>query len=71
MLTGQNDFSHSVLSASTLDALKEFYTERDTHAEKFARLATDAEQQNDEQKLLDMDAFVEDWNESQFWVSAN
>lgn len=37
------------------------------HADKFEKLKAAAEEQHDGQ-ALSMDAFVEDWNESQFWV---
>lgn len=59
-----------MLSASTLDALKQFYSERDARAEQFARLKQQAEEQHaaGQQQQLSMEAFTEDWNESQFWV---
>ncbi|KAI1249860.1 hypothetical protein MGN70_009476 [Eutypa lata] len=57
------------LSSHALGALKEFYAERDSHADKFARLKEAAEQNAAEGKPLSMDAFTEDWNESQFWYS--
>ncbi|KAK4228187.1 putative N6-adenine methyltransferase-domain-containing protein [Podospora fimiseda] len=65
------------LSSSALDALKQFYAERDARAEHFAKLHQKAEelheaatsQDDSEPKLLSMDAFTEDWNESQFWYS--
>lgn len=63
------------LPASTLDALKEFYAERDARAEEFKKLKVQAEaihaaidKVEVEVKPLSMDAFTEDWNESQFWV---
>ena len=63
-------FPHSVLSSSALDALKEFYAERDARAEQFAKLQQKAEEQHAAagQQKLSMEAFTEDWNESQFWV---
>jgi hypothetical protein len=54
------------LSAGALDALKEFYGERDTRQKQFEDLKTQAE--NDFEGKLSMDAFTEDWNASQFWV---
>lgn len=58
--------SSSTLSAGALDALKEFYHERDVHVEKFEKLKTQA----DAVEILSMrDMFKEDWQESQFWVS--
>lgn len=62
-----------MLSASTLDALKQFYSERDARAEQFARLKQQAEEQHaaGQQQQLSMEAFTEDWNESQFWVCGN
>ncbi|KAK4161674.1 putative N6-adenine methyltransferase-domain-containing protein [Cladorrhinum sp. PSN259] len=58
-----------VLSSSALDALKEFYAERDARAEQFAKLQQKAEEQHAETQKLSMEAFTEDWNESQFWYS--
>ncbi|KAL2170434.1 hypothetical protein VTG60DRAFT_4920 [Thermothelomyces hinnuleus] len=59
------------LSSTTLNALKEFYAERDSRAEQFAKLQAraDALHAAAEEKLLSMDAFAEDWNESQFWYA--
>ncbi|CZR57524.1 related to NADH2 dehydrogenase (ubiquinone) 40K chain [Phialocephala subalpina] len=60
-----------VLSSSALDALKEFYADRDARAKAFEDLKADAE--NDAQGRKDgkwsMEMFQEDWNESQFWYS--
>jgi len=59
------------LSASTLEALKAFYAERDARAEQFAKLKAQAEEQHagrQQEQILCMEAFAEDWNESQFWV---
>ncbi|KAK4194984.1 putative N6-adenine methyltransferase-domain-containing protein [Triangularia verruculosa] len=55
------------LSSSALDALKEFYAEREARQEQFVKLQAKAEEQR--QQKLSMDAFGEDWNESQFWYS--
>ncbi|OTA99949.1 hypothetical protein M426DRAFT_324687 [Hypoxylon sp. CI-4A] len=59
------------LSSDALAALKEFYGERDAHAEKFEKLKAAAEEQHDAagSQPLSMEAFTEDWNESQFWYS--
>ncbi|KAL2179464.1 putative N6-adenine methyltransferase-domain-containing protein [Thermothelomyces heterothallicus CBS 202.75] len=59
------------LSSTTLNALKEFYAERDARAEQFAKLQAraDALHAAAEEKVLSMDAFAEDWNESQFWYA--
>ncbi|KAI9643308.1 Protein-lysine N-methyltransferase efm5 [Ciborinia camelliae] len=57
-----------ILSGSALDALKEFYADRDAHQQKFEELKQRAEDQADGVPLT-MDAFAEDWNESQFWYS--
>jgi hypothetical protein len=58
---------HSTLSSHTLAALAEFNAERDAHQEQFERLKAEAEA-NAGGVSLSMDAFTEDWNESQFWV---
>lgn len=57
----------SVLSPLALDALKEFYAERTARNEEFAKLQAKAEALHAAGQLS-MDAFTEDWNESQFWV---
>lgn len=69
------------LSSHALDALKEFYTERDTRAKQFEQLKAEAEDRaaagagapgtggSALKYPLSMDMFGEDWNESQFWVS--
>ncbi|KAK3941176.1 nadh-ubiquinone oxidoreductase 39 kda [Diplogelasinospora grovesii] len=90
-MTDQNDdeFGRRALSSSALDALKQFYAERDAHQQQFAKLQAAAEQQqlhsspsssasasgtrqqqteNEEGVQLSMDAFMEDWQESQFWI---
>lgn len=59
----------STLSTHALDALKQFYTERDTHAERFEKLKAGADRSAQSEEPLSMEAFTEDWNESQFWVS--
>ncbi|KAH7085454.1 putative N6-adenine methyltransferase-domain-containing protein [Paraphoma chrysanthemicola] len=55
------------LSGSALDALKEFYGERDARQKQFEELKGKAE--DDFEGKLSMDAFTEDWNASQFWYS--
>jgi NADH dehydrogenase (ubiquinone) 1 alpha subcomplex subunit 9 len=58
-----------VLSSHALAALAEFNAEKDAHEQKFERLKADAEAHAAASAgLLSMDAFTEDWNESQFWV---
>lgn len=54
----------SVLSGHALAALAEFNAEKETLQAKFERLKDEAEQN----MPLSMEAFTEDWNESQFWV---
>jgi hypothetical protein len=55
------------LSGSALDALKEFYGERDARAKQFEELKGKAE--DDFEGKLSMDVFTEDWNASQFWYN--
>ncbi|KAK2628865.1 hypothetical protein QTJ16_001968 [Diplocarpon rosae] len=65
------DDENPVLSSSALSALREFYAERDAREKQFEDLKAVAEQKHDattKQAPLTMDAFAEDWNESQFWV---
>ncbi|OCL10449.1 N-6 adenine-specific DNA methyltransferas-like protein 2 [Glonium stellatum] len=57
------------LSAGALDALKEFYGERDTRQKQFEDLKSQAENDFDGKTQLSMEAFTEDWNASQFWYS--
>lgn len=54
------------LSVGALDALKEFYGERDARQKQFEELKEQAE--DDFEGKLSMEAFTEDWNASQFWV---
>lgn len=66
-LTSRSDFwqsTHSVLSGSALDALKEFYADRDARQKQFEDLKAGAEAD----AILSMETFAEDWNQSQFWV---
>lgn len=68
------------LSSNALDALKEFYSERDARAKQFEQLKAAAEEKGATPTTaasastsaltypLSMEAFGEDWNESQFWV---
>jgi len=58
----------SALSSSALDALKDFYADRDARQKAFEDLQTAAEENATKGVPLSMDAFAEDWNESQFWV---
>ncbi|KAJ4421524.1 Protein-lysine N-methyltransferase efm5, partial [Neurospora sp. IMI 360204] len=64
-----DDESDLELSSSTLDALKSFYADRDARAEQFAKLQAETEERHALNVKLSMDAFTEDWNESQFWYS--
>ncbi|KAJ4388014.1 Protein-lysine N-methyltransferase efm5 [Gnomoniopsis smithogilvyi] len=73
------------LSSHALDALKEFYTERDARAKRFEELQAEAEERakagaeggaaaasgaaSGLKYPLSMETFGEDWNESQFWYS--
>ncbi|KAF2500273.1 N-6 adenine-specific DNA methyltransferas-like protein 2 [Lophium mytilinum] len=57
------------LSAGALDALKEFYGDRDTKQKEFEDLKAQAENDFDGGKKLSMEAFTEDWNASQFWYN--
>ena len=61
---------HSTLSSHALDALKDFYADRDARAKQFEQLKAVSEEEASgrAQQPLSMDAFTEDWNESQFWV---
>ena len=59
----------SVLSSTALDALKEFYADRDARQQQFEDLRSAAEKGSAQrQQQLSMEVFAEDWNESQFWV---
>jgi len=53
-----------------VDALKEFYADRDAQQKHFEELKARAEDDHVASKPLTMDAFNEDWNSSQFWVCA-
>jgi hypothetical protein len=55
------------LSGDALAALKEFYGERDAREKQFENLKSQAE--DDFEGKLSMDAFIEDWNASQFWYN--
>ena len=63
MLTGC-----STLSNAALDALREFYRDRDAREKQFEDLRSTINHESGKSPLT-MDAFAEDWNESQFWVS--
>lgn len=72
VITDKNEHTNRKLSSSTLAALQEFYTERDSREKEFAKLQARAEAVHDAASgkggKLSMDVFAEDWNESQFWV---
>ena len=57
-----------VLSGSALDALREFYTDRDARQKQFEDLKAVGEESASSSLPLSMNAFQENWNESQFWV---
>ncbi|EQB54232.1 hypothetical protein CGLO_05957 [Colletotrichum gloeosporioides Cg-14] len=57
------------LSSHALAALAEFNAEKDAHQEKFEKLQAQAEANAAGGAPLSMEAFTEDWNESQFWYS--
>ena len=54
------------LSGNALDALKEFYAERDAREKQFEDLKAAAEAKSKAQ--ISMDTFAESWQDSQFWV---
>lgn len=71
--TPANNISHRALSSHALDALEEFYADRDARAKQFEELQAEAEEKAaaggvGAKQPLSMEAFNEDWNESQFWV---
>lgn len=57
------------MSSNALEALKEFYADRDELQKKFETLKAQAEDGAQQAEPLSMEAFQEDWNASQFWVS--
>lgn len=57
-----------MLSSHALAALAEFNAEKDAHQERFEKLRAQAEANAAGGGVLSMEAFTEDWNESQFWV---
>jgi hypothetical protein len=64
--TSINDISLSRLSSRALEALADFYSERDLE-KRFEDLRSAADGQRGE-AMVSMKAFAEDWNASQFWV---
>ncbi|KAK0384222.1 hypothetical protein NLU13_8310 [Sarocladium strictum] len=60
-----SDDDQPTLSAHALAALAEFNAEKDERAKRFEKLKAAAEADGP----LSMDAFTEDWNESQFWYA--
>ncbi|KAF2096489.1 hypothetical protein NA57DRAFT_42016 [Rhizodiscina lignyota] len=68
MTSAEGDDEMPQLSAGALDALKEFYSEKDSRQKQFEDLRSQAEDSFEQQKLS-MDAFTEDWNVSQFWYN--
>ncbi|KAI2777862.1 N(6)-adenine-specific DNA methyltransferase [Daldinia loculata] len=65
----ESDDEQITLSSHALEALQEFYGERDAHVDKFEKLKAVAEDERAISQPLSMDAFTEDWNKSQFWYS--
>jgi cyclophilin family peptidyl-prolyl cis-trans isomerase len=53
-----------MLSGSALEALKEFYAERDAKEKELENLKA----KKNTGDILSMDTFTENWNDSQFWV---
>jgi hypothetical protein len=58
-----------ILSNTALAALKDFYADRDAREKQFEDLKAGVAEPANGQSSLTMDAFTEDWNASQFWVS--
>ncbi|KAH8819562.1 putative N6-adenine methyltransferase-domain-containing protein [Xylogone sp. PMI_703] len=63
-----------VLSSSALDALKEFYADRDARLKAFEDLKANVEDEAQAREAtskgtLSMEIFTENWNDSQFWYS--
>lgn len=56
------------LSGAALEALKEFYADRDAREKQFEDLKSASISEETKNKSLTMEAFAENWNESQFWV---
>ena len=59
----------SQLDPSTLAALQEFYTERDTREKQFEDLKLAAEEEFDDEQPISMSLFGESWQDSQFWYT--
>lgn len=62
------------MSSTALDALREFYSDRDARLKAFEDLKAAAEDEAGAAETanrapLTMEAFAENWNDSQFWVS--
>jgi len=55
------------LSSTALDALKQFYNDRDNREKAFEDLKAQVETNFGDQQPLSMSVFAEDWNASQFW----
>ncbi|KAL9019046.1 MAG: hypothetical protein Q9185_003697 [Variospora sp. 1 TL-2023] len=66
--TTANDEDIPTLSADTLAALGDFYSEREQNEKRLEDLKAQMEQQQP-QAPLSMNMFLEDWNASQFWYS--
>lgn len=55
-----------MLSGSALEALKEFYADRDAKEKELENLKA----KKNTGDILSMDTFAENWNDSQFWVGS-
>jgi len=58
------------LSTHALEALKDFYNDKDTRQKHFEELRSKAEDEADDRQWS-MEDFSEDWQTSQFWVNVN
>lgn len=56
------------MSGVALEALKEFYADREAREKQFEDLKSKKITEVAENQPLTMDAFTENWNDSQFWV---
>ncbi|PSK54095.1 hypothetical protein B9Z65_7901 [Elsinoe australis] len=69
MAMTEDDDETPRLDPSTLAALQDFYSERDTRQKQFEDLKTAAEDGFSGNANISMDMFGEDWNASQFWYT--
>ena len=59
--------SYRTLSAQALEALQDFYKDRDRHEKEFEDIKVKAGE-GAEDVSISMETFAEDWQISQFWV---